>query len=117
MAHNYLDLSEWVAEESDIDITVQDCKVGRQSLEYHVSADVHLTLELLLSVRTGSACARIIGVVETRYRHVAQHLARLATDSDEQKVVDVMRSKTGLVEVEGHVRERFVYHRQYDVAV
>jgi len=92
-----------------------DGKVCSQSFQYHIGSDVHLTYVLLLSVGTGLVLVRVVGVVEARY--VPEHLARPATDSDEEKVVDAMRSKTGLVEVDRYVDETYVRHRQYDVAI
>jgi len=41
--YNYLDFSEWVGEESNISISVNDCEVCCQSFQYHLSSDVHLT--------------------------------------------------------------------------
>ena len=113
--HKYLDFSEWVAEESNIRISVYDREVCCQSFQYHLSSNVHLTYKVFVSVGTGFALARVVGVVEARY--VRHQLASLAADSDEEEVVDVMCSKTGLVEVDGHVDKRFVGHRQYDEPV
>jgi len=51
------------------------------------------------------------------YIHAVQHLASVAAHSDEEEVVNVMCSKTGLVEVDRHVDVPLVGHGQEDVSV
>ena len=88
--NNYLNFRERVVEKSDVGVAVYDGEVCRQRFKYHVRSNVHLTIKIPLSVGTGTPRARVFSVVEARYRLdvVLQYLASVATDSDEQEVVD-----------------------------
>ena len=107
-AYDYLDCTEWVAEEDDISIRVYHSEVRCQSFQNHLSSDVHLTYKVRLSVETDFSFVRIIGIVEARY--IPHQLASPAADSDEEEVVDAMCSKAGLVEVDRHVDVSLVDH-------
>ena len=85
---------------------MNDSEVCSNSFQYRISSYVHLAYEGWSSRGTCFAWGRVISVVEA-----AQCLASPATHSHEEKVVDVMSSKSGLVEVDRHVDERLVGYR------
>ena len=85
-----------------------------ESVEDHLSSNVHLSNELWTFVNACHVRVLILNVVVTRKRCIVQNLARLAPGSDEQEIVDSIGTQTGLVQIQGHVGKRGVNECQND---
>ena len=93
----YLEMRQRVAEEEDVKVGVYNGKAGIQSLDDHIRADVHLADEVCAEVDACLVSGHVVGVMVARQklrqrRRVRQQLADPATNSDEQEVVDAVRS-------------------------
>jgi len=117
-----LEIGQWVSKKYDVQIRMDDSEAGLQCVPYHVRPNVHLAPEIVAHIDAGRLGAVHVGIMKARqWRRqlgdVVQQVARMTTESDEQKVLDAVPSQTGLVKVDGHVDEGRVDQGEDDVAV
>jgi len=93
----YLEMRQRVAEEEDVEVDVYDGKAGIQRLDDHIRADIHLADEVGAEVDARLVSGHVVDEMVARQRigqqrPVRHQLTRLTTNSDEQEVVDAVRS-------------------------
>lgn len=66
---------------------------------------------------TGTVVTLHVCILKTRNRQPHQNSARLPIEADEEEVVDLVRTKTGVVQVQRHIDEGRVGRNKNDESV